>query len=99
MPTGVLRVDADLVGDAQPGPARLVTSAGLPGAEALLGSDMSRLWALALWLQALVVVAVGAVWAWHRWGRAQAWAVFAPPVVLVSVYVANETAHLLPSLL
>jgi hypothetical protein len=99
LPDGVLRVDAELVSEAQPGLRRLIGAAGLPPAEELLAGDASRLWTLALWLQALVAVAVGAVWAWHRWGRAQAWVVFVPPLLLTSLYVANHTAQLLPNLL
>ena len=57
------------------------------------------MWALALWLQAMIALALGAAWAWHRWGRAQAWIVFIPPLVLVGLYVSNEAARLLPNLL
>lgn len=99
LPQGVLRVDAELRDEAQPGPRRLVTGASLPAAEELLGSDTSRLWTLTLWLQALAALAVGAVWAWHRWGRAQAWVVFVPPLLVVSLYVSDHVAQLLPNLL
>lgn len=99
LPDGVVRVDAEMTADALPGPARLLTSATLPASEDLLAADTDRLWALALWLQALVIGAVGAVWAWHRWGRAQAWVVFLPALLLVSLYVSNHTAQLLPNLL
>jgi hypothetical protein len=62
-------------------------------------SDTRTLWALALWLQALIVAAAGAVWAWHRWGRAQAWIVFLPVLLLLSLSAAGEAARLLPNLL
>lgn len=99
LPNGVVRVDAELRSDTVPGARPLFTSASLPGAEDFLGGDTSSLWALALWLQALLVLALGAVWAWHRWGRAQAWIVFLPALLLVSVYVANQTAQLLPNVM
>lgn len=99
MPGGVLRVDADLDGDAQVGPRRLVAATSLPSAEDLLGGDRSSLWMLVLWLQVLVVVALAATWAWHRWGRAQTWVAFTPPIVLVSLYVSNGATALLPNLL
>jgi hypothetical protein len=57
------------------------------------------LWALVLWLQLLVVLAVAAVWAWFRWGRAQAWIVFTPPLILVGLGVAGELARLLPNVM
>ena len=99
LPNGVLRVDAELDGDAVGGPARPVTAAGLPTNERIMAADTSTLWALALWLQALIALCIGVVWAWHRWGRAQAWVVFLPLLLLVGLSVADEAARLLPNLL
>jgi hypothetical protein len=64
-----------------------------------MGIDTSNLWVLVLWLQALIVLAVGAVWSWHRWGRPQTWIVFFPPLVLVGLAASAEVARLLPNLL
>ncbi|MDP1818340.1 MAG: class E sortase [Acidimicrobiales bacterium] len=99
MPDGVLRVDADLVTAAVGGAAPLVASRALPPAEQLMGADTGTLWALALWLQALTVVAIGAVWAWHRWGRAKAWVVFLPPLIFAGLSASGEAARLMPNLL
>lgn len=99
MPAGVLRVDAELDGEAVGGAARLISANGLPASEQLMGADASTLWALALWLQALTVLVVAAVWAWHRWGRVKAWVVFLPPLLLVGLNVAGEAARLMPNLL
>ena len=99
MPSGVLRVDAQLDGDAVGGPRPLVVGSSLPKAEQLMGADTTTLWALALWLQALTVTTLGAVWAWHRWGRAKAWVVFLPLMLLVGVSAAGEAARLMPNLL
>ncbi len=63
-------------------PARLGGPADHPRSfppRAPLAADTSTLWALLLWLEALGVLLVGAVWTWRRWGRAQAWIVFAAP--------------------
>ena len=54
---------------------------------------------LALWLQALVVVTVAFVWAWFRWGRARAWIVGFPVLLLVGLMSADQVARLLPNLL
>lgn len=97
LPDGVLRVDAELRGEAKPAPSR--RAAAVPEAEQVLGTDASRLWGLVLWLEVLLAVAVGAVWAWHRWGRAQAWVVFLPLLTLVSSYASGHAAQLLPNLL
>jgi hypothetical protein len=99
IPNGVLRVDADLTAPALPGPARLVDSHTLPANEQLMAADPSTLWALALWLQALLAAVVGAAWAWHRWGRVQAWVVCLPVVLLVGISAAEQAARLLPNLL
>jgi hypothetical protein len=99
LPEGVLRVDADLVGDAVVGPARAYSAATLPGSEQFMGADTSTLWALALWIQVLIALSLGAVWAWHRWGHAQAWVVFLPPLLLVGLATSGQVARLLPNLL
>ncbi|MGZ4702841.1 MAG: sortase, partial [Ilumatobacteraceae bacterium] len=98
-PNGVVRVDADLDGKAVVGPAPLFTASDLPAEEKLMAGDSRALWTLALWLQALIVLTVGAVWAWHRWGRAQAWVVFLPPLLLVGLFACGEVIRLLPNLL
>lgn len=95
-PSGVLRVDAEMDDDAGAGPRR---SSALDGAEQLLASDTSRLLLLALWLEALLLVAGLAVWAWHRWGRAQTWVVFVPGLLLVTINASGHAAELLPNLL
>jgi LPXTG-site transpeptidase (sortase) family protein len=99
MPNGAVRVDADLVGEPVIGPPRLFSGAALPPQERLMATDARTLWALALWLQLLIVLSVAAVWAWHRWGRAQTWVVFLPPLLLVGLAASGEAARLLPNLL
>jgi hypothetical protein len=98
VPDGVLRVDADLVGPAVGGPPRVLSSDSLPDAEQFMGTDNRTLWALALWLQALIALAIGAVWSWHRWGRIQTWVVFLPPLLLVGLGAMGEAVRLLPNL-
>lgn len=99
LPDGVLRVDAELDGAAVVGPGRLVTASSLPRAERVMEGDARTLWVLALWLQALIALSLGVAWAWHRWGRPQAWVVFLPPLLLVGLSASGEAARLLPNLL
>lgn len=99
LPNGLLRVDATLDGTAVGGPARLISTAALPDRERAMGTDTSTLWAFVLWLQALIAVSVGFVWAWFRWGRPQAWLVFLPPLCFVALGAAGEAARLLPNLM
>ena len=99
LPGGVLRVDADLNGTAVVGPPRVLSTNSLPQEEKVMAADSRTLWALALWLQALIGLSIGVVWAWHRWGRAQAWVVFLPPLLLVGLATSGEALRLLPNLL
>lgn len=99
LPNGLLRVDATLDGTAVGGPARLISTTALPDRERAMGTDTSTLWALVLWLQAVILVSVGFVWAWYRWGRPQAWLVFVPPLCFVALGAAGETVRLLPNLM
>jgi len=94
-PEGVLRVDAELDGQAiTAGPVGTTT---LPGEEQEFSGDLRSMAALALWLQALLVAAVAAVWSWRRWGRAQTWVVFTPLLLLVGTRAGGELLRLIPN--
>jgi hypothetical protein len=99
LPEGVLRVDAQLVGTAVVGPARLIAASVLPSEERAMAGDTRTLWVLAFWLQALIALSLVAVWAWHRWGHAQTWVVLFPPLLLVGLAASGEVARMLPNLL
>ena len=95
LPSGVLRVDADLIGQAVGGDPRPT----LGGSEGLLDGDSANLWVLAFWIQALILAAVASIWSWHRWGRAQTWIVFLPVLAVVGLSAAGEASRLMPNLL
>jgi hypothetical protein len=97
LPTGMLWVDADLTTQVQPSSGLVVTS--VPSSERAMGTDTSSLWALAFVLEALIVLALAAVWSWRRWGKTQTWIVFGPLTLLVGLYLADQMAHLLPNVL
>ncbi|MFI1768663.1 sortase [Streptomyces sp. NPDC020800] len=99
MPSGVLRVDADLVSGPFQTPAAVIRSGTLPESEQPLARPSGVPWPLVLWLQALLLAAVAAVWTWHRWGRHQTWIVFVPVVAVLGLQVATRTTELLPNLL
>lgn len=99
LPSGVVRVDADLDGTPAIGARPLYTAATLPSADKPLAGDSGTIWALALWLQALTLLSVAAIWSWHRWGRAQTWVVFLPIILLVGLMTASEVTRLLPNLM
>jgi sortase A len=100
LPHGLLYVDADLVSAVQPASAEVLTSPSqLMSSEAANANDNSTVWALVLWLQALLLITIGAVWAWHRWGRQQTWIVFLPLTILVGYEISNQLTRLLPNVL
>ncbi|MGW1004835.1 sortase [Streptomyces sp. NPDC002520] len=99
MPSGVLRVDADLISAPFQTPAAVIRAGTLPESEEPLARPSGVPWPLVLWLQALLLASVAAVWAWHRWGRHQTWIVFAPVVAVLGLQVATRTTELLPNLL
>jgi LPXTG-site transpeptidase (sortase) family protein len=99
VPNGLVRVDADLKGQAVGGAGRVHNTESLPKEELAMKGDARTLWALALWLQALIALSLLAIWSWHRLGRAQTWIIFFPLVGLVGLAVAGEITRLLPNLL
>ena len=96
IPAGVLYVDADTK---SPLPVTAPPAIALPHSELALGTDTSTLWRLVFWLQALLLLAVAAAWAWRRWGRPQTWVVFVPVALLVGYYLSGQITVLLPNLM
>ncbi|MFE0508383.1 sortase [Streptomyces sp. NPDC058964] len=96
---GILRVDAGLVSAPFQTPLAVIRSGTLPESEQPLARPSGVPWPLVMWLQALLLAAVAAVRAWHRWGRHQTWIVFAPVVAVLGLQVATRTTELLPNLL
>lgn len=99
MPTGLVRVDAQLVSAVQPAGPRMTTAGTLPAAARELAIDPSTGWALVFALQFLVIAEVAAVYAFGRFGWARTWVVFAPVLTLACVLVADQAGRLLPNLL
>jgi LPXTG-site transpeptidase (sortase) family protein len=99
VPSGALYVDANLSTPTQSAPARAFFTSQLLPSERAMATDSSTLWALVLWLQALVVIAVGIVWSWTRWGRHQTWIVFLPLTALVGFFASDQFIRLLPNLM
>jgi sortase A len=97
VPSGVLWIDANLVGS--PLAASKPAMHSLPGSERPLGIDIGSLWLMALWLGALVLLLGGAFWTWHRRGHARAWIIFSAPVAVVSLFIAAQITLLLPNLM
>ncbi|WP_411720575.1 sortase domain-bontaining protein [Mycetocola sp.] len=98
-PSGVARVDARLVSDVQPAGPRLTNFVTLPPQDRELQGDTSTVWALVFALQFLLLVEIGAVWAYRRIGARQTWIVFVPVVILSSLLVTEQVVRLLPNLL
>jgi LPXTG-site transpeptidase (sortase) family protein len=99
LPTGVAYLDAKATGTAQAAGTRQTTPVSLPAQDTALATDKSTAWALVFALQFLVVALILTVWAYRRVGLQKTWIVFAPVLVLASVFVADQITRLLPNLL
>jgi sortase A len=99
IPSGVAYVDTQLVGNAKPAGVRQTTFGALPAQDLAMATDTSTVWALVFALQFLVVVEIGAVWAYRRIGAQKTWVVFVPLTVLAVLLAANQVTILLPNLL
>ena len=98
LPSGVLRVDADLMGTAAPTAPAVPAASLRPGERALAGDD-SGAGTLIFALQSLLIAAVIAVVARRRWGAMQAWVVCGPLVLVAGLWVARQASALLPNLM
>lgn len=99
VPTGVVRVDAQLTGTAQAAGKRQTTFATLAVADKELATDTSTIWALVFALQFLILIEVALVWAYVRMGLRRTWVVFVPLFLLAGLLVADQVTSLLPNLL
>lgn len=98
-PSGVLRVDAELVSQPFQRPAPVLASNGIRRAEQALHGDTSPAFALSWLAELLVLLVIAATWAWKRWLRAATWIVFAPVLTVVALLVAGDICTFLPNLM
>ena len=99
IPSGVLRVDADLISKVDATPAMVIAPASLGPGEQTLGTDSVAWLPLVLWGQGLLV-AVGLLsWLRQRWGRWQTWIIAVPVLGFAGLSIADQVARLLPNLM
>ncbi|MFJ3903006.1 sortase [Streptomyces sp. NPDC090025] len=99
MPDGILRVDAELTSEVQPGPPPGLPAGALPEDEKPMAGRADAWLPLVLWGQALVLAAAALAWAHARWGRRHTWVVGVPLLGALGLAVADQTLLLLPNLL
>jgi len=98
-PTGVLRVDCNLVSKTFQAPTMVLTEADISPSENALGTEPLAWVQVVLWGQVLLAAAAAAGWLWHRWGKWQTWIVAVPVIAFLATCVANEVTRLLPNLM
>jgi sortase A len=96
-PTGVVRVDAQLLSAPKPAPAMVVTS--ITPSEEALGTEPVAWVPIVLWGQALVVAALVLGWMNAQWSRWQTWIVAVPVLGFLGIEVADQVTRLLPNLM
>ncbi|MBV9447140.1 MAG: sortase [Streptosporangiaceae bacterium] len=99
IPSGVLRVDADLTSKADPTPAMVLSTASLGASEQALGTDSLAWLPLVLWGQGLLIMSGVLSWCRQRWGRWQTWIVAVPVLGFLGLSIADQAARLLPNLM
>lgn len=99
VPTGVLRVDANLISAPKPVSSMVISAATILPSEQALGVDAGAEVPMALWGEALVLAAVGLSWLGSRWGRWQTRIVALPVLVYLAAAVADQVVRLLPNLM
>ncbi|MGW1215459.1 sortase [Streptomyces sp. NPDC002499] len=98
-PSGVLRVDAELVTPVQPNPPRDLRSGWIAGSEQALGTDPGAWLGVFLWTQGLLIASLLAVFAFRVWGRWQTWICAGPVLVALGLADSQAITALLPNLL
>jgi sortase A len=71
----------------------------VPDEESSMHGDTSSLIATVFWLQALLLAAIGIVWAWRRWGAWQTWIVGTVVVIALLWGASDSAVQLLPNLI
>lgn len=99
VPSGVVRVDAQLVSAPKPAGGRATSPMALPRSDRELASDPSTVWLLVFALQALVVTEVFAVRSLGRFGLRKTWIVVTPIALAAGMVAADQISRLLPNLL
>ncbi|CAL9574544.1 sortase [Streptomyces sp. enrichment culture] len=98
-PSGVLRVDAELLTDVVPNPPRELTAGWLADSEQALGTDNGAWLAVFLWSQGLLLASLLTVAAYRFWGYWQTWICAAPVLAALGLAVSGAITALLPNLL
>jgi hypothetical protein len=98
-PHGALQVDADLVSAPVGRPPIGFAQGMIDGSQKPLGSDHSRLFSLSWLMELLVLMTIGAVWAWKRWSHPAMWVVFVPALAATGLACADRVCDLLPNLM
>ena len=99
IPSGVLRVEANLTSAADSTPAMPLTEADMAPGEATLGTDSIAWLPIVLWGQCLLVAVGLLAWIRQRWGRWQTWIVAVPVVGFLALSIADQVTRLLPNLM
>ena len=99
MPSGIVRVDAELVTTKVPASTRPLTASALESNEGPMSSDRNVVLPLLLWSQLLLLLAVVLAGVRVVWGRWQSWIVSVPILGFVGFHVAGLLAGLLPNLI
>ncbi|MFJ2888251.1 sortase [Streptomyces sp. NPDC087305] len=98
-PSGVLRIDAELITPVQASPPRDLRPGWIAASEEALGGDGSAWLRVFLWSQGLLLASLLAVVAHRVWGRWQTWICAGPLLLALGLADSGAIVSLLPNLL
>ncbi|WGL53327.1 sortase [Nocardioides sp. BP30] len=98
MGASVSRIDAKLLGTAQPTPQPVLKLGSLTSAEDPLASDDSGWLPMSLLLELAVIAVVLILLALRRWGKWHTWIVGVPVLLLIGAELAKQVVVVLPNL-
>lgn len=99
IPNAVLRVEAELVGQAKSTPSRNVPFGAIATSEQAMAGDLDALSPAIFLAQALILVLIGFIWLRRNWGKTQAWLVGVPALAWLGSHFFEQVIRLLPNLI
>lgn len=99
MPNQVVRVDAQLIGDAKPTPTRVIPVGAIEASNQAMAGDMTAVVPAIFLAQGLILVILIFSWSRRHWGKPQAWIVASPLFLWLGSMFIENIIRLLPNLI
>lgn len=99
VPNAVIRVEADLVGQAKSTPSRNIPFGAIATSEQAMANEVDALSPAIFLAQGLILVLLAFIWLRRNWGKTQAWLVGVPVMLWLGSHFFEQVIRLLPNLI